>query len=148
MSKPKAILFFSTGYEALAKDLAAALRAEGSECNLVAMNARITEKQHIVIADAVVIQESNPAAETVAGLYRTCFPETEVHFFNDDGDFAEGAVIDTNSEATDDTPAEEKEVDPSAQVDPPSDDTPEGEAADPAQPEEGATNGEESTVIQ
>jgi len=86
MSKPLALLYFTRDKDAIAKDIAARIRNEGNLVNMVFATG-FRDAHQAIKCDAVIIQQSCGRAEMIASAYQENFPETEIHLYNDEGEF-------------------------------------------------------------
>jgi len=152
MSKQLAIIYYSPGSEAAAKDIANRIRNEGHLANLTTA-VRFKGVGNLRNCASVAIQNDSARAELIAATYRKAAPETEIHFFDTAGNWVdedaapvdpepetppEGTTADANADAEQADPdVTEEEADAVAEGDP--------EVADDAQPEAGNDAGEEVT---
>lgn len=88
MSKPLALVYFTRDQQDTAQDVAAAVRNEGNLANFVFANA-FGDAADCVKCEAVIIQASANKAAKIAKFYQETFPETEIHFFDNDGEFCD-----------------------------------------------------------
>jgi len=90
--KQRAILYFQRDHEQIAKELAGALRAGNKLANMVYANL-FNGPEDCEKCEAVAIQADAPKVHLIAASYKKTFPETELHFFNSEGDFVAGPQI-------------------------------------------------------
>jgi len=132
MSKPLAILYFNPNITTVAKQLADAIRLEGNLCNLVYAG-QFSGDAQVQKCEAIMVQEASGSADKIVEAYRRLLPETEIHFFNDEGEFEDGgpSSIDppADSESTDETTDETSSSSEPAE-DSADDDTKQEEASD------------------
>lgn len=88
MSKPLALVYFTRDLQSIAQDVAAAVRNEGNLANFVFANA-FSDGADCVKCEAVIIQATANKAAKIAKCYQETFPETEIHFFDKDGEFCD-----------------------------------------------------------
>jgi hypothetical protein len=96
MSKQLSLIYFTRDQEKTAKDIAAAIRNQGHLANMVYAN-NFNDVGDCINAAAVAIQVTSGKVSTIADAYRKHLPETEVHFFNEEGDFVDGPAPETPS---------------------------------------------------
>lgn len=89
MSKPLAIIYFLPGHESVAKELAAGVRNEGNLANFVAAP-HFKGLADCVKCEAILLQASYGKCKAIAATYAEHFPETEVHWWDDEGEFCDG----------------------------------------------------------
>lgn len=89
MSKQLAIIYFNRDQTETAKSIANAIRNQGHLANLVYAT-HFKDAADCVGCATVAIQRDANQAAAIAAAYRKVAPETEVHFFNTEGDFVDG----------------------------------------------------------
>lgn len=89
MPKPVAKIYFVRGHEEVVNDLAARIRNEGNLCHLVYAGNVRDEGDLESGANAIAIQKSSQKALLIGKLYRAHFPNTEIHYFDDNGEFCD-----------------------------------------------------------
>lgn len=87
--KPRAVLYFQRDHTQIAKELAGALRAQNKLANMVYASL-FNGPEDCESCEAVAIQHDAPKVHLIAKSYKQTFPNTELHFFNDKGDFVDG----------------------------------------------------------
>lgn len=90
--KPRAVIYFHRDQTKVATDIAAALRANNKIANLVFSNLFV-DAADCEKCEAVAIQASSSRVHAIAKAYRKTFPDVELHFFDDEGNFVEGPTI-------------------------------------------------------
>lgn len=133
MSKPLAILYFTRDKTDIANDIAARIRNEGNVVNMVYAGG-FRGPEQCVKCDAVIVQQSFGRTPMIVEAYQALHPDTEIHLYNDDGEFNDEAYT-----APTDSSAEEAPVDPEPE---------EASADDSAESEESDDDGEEPTVTE
>lgn len=133
MSKPLAVLYFTRDKTEIANDIAARIRNEGNLVNMVYAGG-FRDAEQCVKCEAIIIQQSFGRTPMIVDAYRNRYPETEIHLYNDDGEFNDEAYP-----ATADAGAEEEAVDSEPA---------EEEASDDTESEESDDDGEKSTVTE
>lgn len=135
MSKPLALLYFTRDKTEIANDIAARIRNEGNVVNMVFAGG-FRGPEQCIKCEAIILQASFGRAATIVDAYRELWPETEVHLYNDEGEFDDEA-----NPAGTDTSAEEGQVDPPLEIEP-------EEVPDDAKSEESDDSGESPTVTE
>ena len=141
MAKSLGIVYFNREHSKLAKSIATSIRNQGHLANLVYASLFQDAKDCTHCASVAIQADSNRAAK-IAGAYRQVFPETEIHFFDTEGNFVDGPEPESvskiempaavNPEGTEPN-AETADEDSNATVDEVNADVPvESDAADPA----------------
>ena len=90
--KPRAIIYFQRDQTKTAKEIANALRSNSKIANLVFANLFI-DAADCEKCEAVAIQATSPRVHIIAKAYMKTFPDVELHYFDDDGEFVEGPQI-------------------------------------------------------
>jgi hypothetical protein len=86
-------------HEKIALELAGMIRAENKIANLVGAG-HFAGPEQCEKCEAVAIQADAPKVNMIARAYRSTFPNTEIHFFNSEGDFVEGPQIEDTAKFT------------------------------------------------
>ena len=96
MSKQLAVVYFNRDQTDTAKSIANAIRNQGHLANMVYAT-NFQDAADCVGCATVAIQVDSNKAAAIAAAYRRVAPETEVHFFNAEGDFVDGPEPETVS---------------------------------------------------
>lgn len=88
MSKPLAILYFQRQQTDIAEDVASAIRSEGNLCNFVYANL-FGGVEDCETCQAVIIQSTVANHAVIARSYRQYNPATEIHYFDENGQFCD-----------------------------------------------------------
>jgi len=141
MAKPLSVLYFTRDKTAVAKEVAAAIRIEGNECNL-AFAGGFRDDSQAMNCDAVVIQDSCGRKDQIIEAYNRIYPNTEIHLYDD-----EGAFIPPSETTTDEATTEQTE-DPVVQDETVAGSDEAGDAADNEVVDEGVQNDASDGVVQ
>lgn len=97
--KPRVVVYFQQGRDAMAKDLAGRMRAmDNVEVTLV-YSRNFQDEQNLYMVGAVVIQKGCDKDAYIAKMYEAMVPDAEIHYVDSEGDW-----LDAGEEATEKEP--------------------------------------------
>ena len=142
--KPRVVVYFAQGREAMAKDLAGRMRAmDNVDVTLVWAN-NFLGPEHVYRVGACVIQKGVANESKIVDSYLERAPETQIHFVDEDGDWVENADEESTAQDIAVQGTGETETDSGVQGSIEGEDAGSVEASGSVEPEDAAPSGSDA----